>query len=295
MMDNAYFNQLPTKDKIIATRASLFTGYNLLGNFAIQFEIRQDNTVNDIEFKNNILYFSDKINNLSPDQLRHLLLGQMFKYVLNYQYVLENPSIVSDLNQFKMFLLSLICCSEWDVISNQEIVSIFDEDFLNYFSTNYHYKHGDSFCDYIRDYELPKISTFAHNECIKFTLMMHAVKGRYANVDHFFKRYYDIQPDLESTTDIIPSVPFIGKQMDKCLILTKMMNSVVKNDNNSYQFDRLYWLLTLPIDLAMFAITYIMYDKNILQKFKDNVNGFWLRFFYVTRYINWSNCYSGRL
>lgn len=290
-MDNTYFNQLSTKDKIIIIRASLFTGYNLLGNFAIQFEIEQDNTINDIEFRNDILYFSDKINDLSPDQLRYLLLGKMFKYVFNYQYVLENPSIVPDLNQFKMFLLSLVCCSEWNVMSNQEIISIFDEDFLNYYLTNYHYKHGDSFRHYISNYELPKILTFAHNECIKFALTMYAAKGRYAKVDHFFECYYDIQPDLESTTDIIPNVPFVGKQIDKCLILMKMMNSVVKTNDNDYQFDRLYWLLTLPVDLAMFAITYIMYDKDILQKFTDNVNRFWLRFFYVIKHIDWPNCY----
>ena len=285
-MVEAYFNQLPAKEKIIVTRATFFMESNFLASLAIQFDIEQDDTIDNIVFKDTTFYFSNKIMNLSWEQLKQLIKNEMIKYVFNYQYVLENPSVVADINEFKMFLLSIMNSTRKLTMLDNEIIETFDKDFFQYYSSKYKYKYGDYFRRHVKEYELPQILTFARNEHINFALTIHVITGRFDELDSFLERYYEVKHDFESATDIIPATPFVGKQCNKCMTLMKMMNAIVKHkDNNSYQFDRLYWLLTLPLDLLVFSITYAIHDANLKQKLMDNVEGFNSRWYNTMRYI----------
>ena len=229
------YDELSAQNKIYVCRTRIFMLNQFIGHLAIQFEVKQDDSIQDVEFQDNYLLFSEKINDLKLDQLMLILTTKMCKHIFP--------------NTDDIFIFSLV---NYTFKNYSQVSSFFNDYFNQTFEQN-------NPCKIISNYQF---NSSIKEQFLNFALNYTTPRmGDLANF--FYKSIYfkDISNDI-----------FIkDSQMYKCQKIIEHIKHINTIKDPKEQLEKLNILLSVPPDLACFALAYLLHiNKTILSTILDD-------------------------
>ena len=249
-----HFQLLSAKEKMELCRAKLFTINQFYAYICIQFELKENNEIEDIAFDSNCLYYSSNINKYSRNDLTTLITLRLLQYIFIFD--LNNSN-----DQELLYLL--IQYNHYNLIYIEHWINL-SKDSLTIF---YNRRHN--------------ISNYINKIIINTDVLdkIHWAGNKINNNDYrygFFKQIFDFDsyPNTKEIFSEIPSIPYIEKiYKEKLEKLIQIINYINMNNNNKdIQLTRLYWLLNLPQDLYVISIIYCISNNENLSRYIHEKN-----------------------